>query len=385
MKKKHFTGVLMLTAAVALGIVSQVVLSNTVAVVKAATITDVVDSNGKLQNVEIKADGENTIKITHTNGILGGTLNNNYTYGFGTDDASALTAAIAENAEKVKVVDGIAKIKITDKTKLHFVIVNKNDIDSGTNAVGKKLTFTTGAIRPNIDDPEADLLEVMGEPGQEYAEKKDGVTDIDDLDWIDVNSDNKIKASDNIMEGTKKTYLVRVKATATTLASEADDVTFTKTQKNDLNDLMKLSYKVTVKNTKKNTVKVSEEKVAEALETGLKVTARSGEVKFTVKALEKVVGDAVEAVKVTLKATSEMAKNVKGSKLVSKQVFTINIKAGNMTVKESQLNGTKISVTLKVNLKKAPKTVWVMDLSTGKRVKATYKKGKLMFKTAKLV
>lgn len=141
---------------------------------------------------------------------------------------------------------------------------------------------------------------------------------------------------------------------------------------------------VTVKNTKKNTVKISEEKIAEALETGLKVTGKSGEVKFTVKALKKVVGDAVEAVKVTLKATSEMAKNVKGSKLVSKQVFTLNIKAGNMTVKESQLNGTKISVTLKVNLKKAPKTVWVMDLSTGKRVKATYKKGKLMFKTANL-
>lgn len=141
---------------------------------------------------------------------------------------------------------------------------------------------------------------------------------------------------------------------------------------------------VTAKNTKNTTVKVSEEKIAEALETGLKVTAKSGEVKFTAKALKKVVGDAVEAVKVTLKATSEMAKNVKGSKLVSKQVFTLNIKAGNMTVKESQLNGTKIRVTLKVNLKKAPKTVWVMDLSTGKRVKATYKNGKLMFKTANL-
>lgn len=141
---------------------------------------------------------------------------------------------------------------------------------------------------------------------------------------------------------------------------------------------------VTVKNTKKNTVKISEEKIAEALETGLKVTGKSGEVKFTAKALEKIVGDTVEAVKVTLKATSEMAKNVKGSKLVSKQVFTLNIKAGNMTVKESQLNGTKINVTLKVNLKKAPKIVWVMDLSTGKRVKAAYKKGKLMFKTANL-
>ena len=141
---------------------------------------------------------------------------------------------------------------------------------------------------------------------------------------------------------------------------------------------------VTVKNTKKNTVKISEEKVAEALETGLKVTGKSGEVKFTAKALEKIVGDTVEAVKVTLKATSEMAKNVKGSKLISKQVFTLNIKAGNMTVKESQLNGTKINVTLKVNLKKAPKIVWVMDLSTGKRVKAAYKKGKLMFKTANL-
>lgn len=148
--------------------------------------------------------------------------------------------------------------------------------------------------------------------------------------------------------------------------------------------------KISAKNTKNNTVKVSEEKIAEALETGLKVMAKSGKVEFTAKAIEKMVGDTAEAVTVTLKTTAtksnakEVTKNLKGSKLVSKKVFALNIKAGNMAVKESQLKGTKINVTLKVALKNAPKVVWVMDLSTGKKVKAAYKNGKLTFKTSNL-
>ena len=152
----------------------------------------------------------------------------------------------------------------------------------------------------------------------------------------------------------------------------------------------KSEERVSAKNTKNNTVKVSEEKIAEALETGLKVMAKSGKVEFTAKAIEKMVGNSAEAVTVTLKTTAtksnakEVTKNLKGSKLVSKKVFTLNIKAGNMTVKESQLSGTKINVTLKVNLKKAPMFVWVMDLSTGKKVKAAYKNGKLTFKTSNL-
>ena len=152
----------------------------------------------------------------------------------------------------------------------------------------------------------------------------------------------------------------------------------------------KSEERVSAKNTKNNTVKVSEEKIAEALETGLKVMAKSGKVEFTAKAIEKMVGNSAEAVTVTLKTTAtksnakEVTKNLKGSKLVSKKVFTLNIKAGNMAVKESQLSGTKINVTLKVNLKKAPVFVWVMDLSTGKKVKAAYKNGKLTFKTSNL-
>ena len=118
--------------------------------------------------------------------------------------------------------------------------------------------------------------------------------------------------------------------------------------------------------------------------------AKSGKIEFTAKALEKMVGDTAEAVTVTLKTTAtksdakEVTKNLKGSKLVSKKVFALNIKAGNMAVKESQLKGTKINVTLKVALKNAPKVVWVMDLSTGKKVKAAYKNGKLTFKTSNL-
>lgn len=152
----------------------------------------------------------------------------------------------------------------------------------------------------------------------------------------------------------------------------------------------KQSKRVSAKNTKKNTVKVSEEKIEEALETGLKVMAKSGKVEFSAKAVEKMVGNSAEAVTVTLKRTAtksnakEVTKKLKSSKLVSKKVFTLVVKAGGMTVKESQLKGTKIKVTLKVNLKKAPKFVWVMDLSTGKKVKAAYKKGKLTFKTSNL-
>lgn len=145
---------------------------------------------------------------------------------------------------------------------------------------------------------------------------------------------------------------------------------------------------ITVKSGKAE-VKVSEEKVDEALERGLKVKSKSGEIKLTKGAAEKIFEDGAEAVTISLKTVAakttskEITKNLKGSKLVTKKVFTLDVKSGNTSVK---LNGAKVEVALKVSKKDfaGKKTVWVMDLKTGKRVKATYKNGKVMFKAGKL-
>ena len=144
---------------------------------------------------------------------------------------------------------------------------------------------------------------------------------------------------------------------------------------------------VDAKNTKSNSVSVSAEKIADALEGGLKVTGKSGEVKFAASAVKKVVGTEPVEVKVTLKTSVKkttdkvVTKKLKGSKVLGGKVFALDLRVGNTAVKESKMKSTSVTVTLKANLGKAKKTVYVLDLSSGKRVKATYKNGKVTFKT----
>lgn len=78
--------------------------------------------------------------------------------------------------------------------------------------------------------------------------------------------------------------------------------------------------------------------------------------------------------KVSVKVTSKEVTNklqTSGTKLVAKNVYKVTVK-----------NASKaVSTSIKVNLGKKAKTVYVLDLKTGKTIKASYKKGKVTFKT----
>lgn len=69
-------------------------------------------------------------------------------------------------------------------------------------------------------------------------------------------------------------------------------------------------------------------------------------------------------------------------KPISKKVINFSLKADNHEVKKKELGKTRIKVVVDIDLKKAPKEVFVMNVVTGEIVKATYNSAlnKLIFK-----
>ena len=132
--------------------------------------------------------------------------------------------------------------------------------------------------------------------------------------------------------------------------------------------------------------------VDKAIKDAFKKSTKSGSVSLTGigSALKKAVGENAASLSVNLKTSKTKAtaasvtKKLKGSKLVSKTVYSLNVKSGATNLTDKQVSGSKIKVTLKVSLGNKNRTVYVMDVSTGKRVKAKYnaKTKKITFTTA---
>lgn len=59
----------------------------------------------------------------------------------------------------------------------------------------------------------------------------------------------------------------------------------------------------------------------------------------------------------------------------------MKVTLGKENLNKFDLKGEKISVKLKVSIEKAPEKIYVLNLKTGKIVRARYKKGSLSFKT----
>lgn len=409
MRKKKFAGLLMLTAAVALGTVSPAALPNTVEIVKANTdYSFKADeaANYETLTLEVMNDGKLKVKKDDFDTNLTGD-GKEHIWGFGETASKAIEDAInhkEDEKRKITIAEKAFEVEVPNNAKFLAIVKVASIASPSTEVIGGKVELTP--LRNTLaetTDYKASTV-TQGKANAVTAIKyrlKDG----SDSAWLDAVAGNDFPTQ-AVEEGKTATYEIKKTFVAGEISSvgkleseikefkiihnETKQAEDNKQSDSTSTTETKQLERVSAKNTKNNTVKVSEEKIAEALETGLKVMAKSGEVKFSAKAIEKMVGNSAEAVTVTLKTTAtksnakEVTKNLKGSKLVSKKVFTLNIKAGNMTVKESQLSGTKINVTLKVNLKKAPMFVWVMDLSTGKKVKAAYKNGNLTFKTSNL-
>ena len=132
--------------------------------------------------------------------------------------------------------------------------------------------------------------------------------------------------------------------------------------------------------------------VDKAIKDAFKKSTKSGSVSLTGigSALKKAVGENAASLSVNLKTSKTKAtaasvtKKLKGSKLVKNTVYSLNVKSGATNLTDKQVSGSKIKVTLKVSLGNKNRTVYVMDVSTGKRVKAKYnaKTKKITFTTA---
>lgn len=132
--------------------------------------------------------------------------------------------------------------------------------------------------------------------------------------------------------------------------------------------------------------------VDKAIKDAFKKSTKSGNVSLTGigSALKKAVGENTASLSVNLKTSKTKAtaasvtKKLKGSKLVKNTVYSLNVKSGATNLTDKQVSGSKIKVTLKVSLGNKNRTVYVMDVSTGKRVKAKYnaKTKKITFTTA---
>ncbi|MGP1611646.1 MAG: hypothetical protein ACTTG8_00990 [Catonella sp.] len=130
---------------------------------------------------------------------------------------------------------------------------------------------------------------------------------------------------------------------------------------------------------------------SKAIKDAVKKSTKTGSVtlKSVGSGLEKAVGGNTSKLSVSLnksktKSTSKaVTKKLGKSKLVTKTVYSFNIKNGSKNLTDKQVSGSKINVTLKVSLGNKNRTVYVMDVSTGKKVKAKYnaKTKKLTFTT----
>lgn len=123
--------------------------------------------------------------------------------------------------------------------------------------------------------------------------------------------------------------------------------------------------------TKKDDAKKTDDKKNDTKKDDTKTPSTDNTAKPVKKATAKT---ATLKVKTTDKAVvSQLTKS--GTKLVAKSVYKVTVK-----------NATKaITSTVKVNLGKKAKTVYILDLKTGKTIKASYKNGKVTFKTKKSI
>lgn len=121
----------------------------------------------------------------------------------------------------------------------------------------------------------------------------------------------------------------------------------------------------------------------------LTVSAAKASVTLSKAVLEAVFGGTAESVKVSVKAATPkknskdakaVAKSLKKNKLVAKTVYNVTVKVGKENINNYDLQDGKLTVTLNTGLKKAPKNLYVMNISNGKLMKASFKSGKVTFK-----
>ena len=241
MRKKHFAGVLMLTAAVALGTVSPVVLPNTAIEVKAETtysFKTAGNENYSAMAVKVLADGK--IEVS---GVTTANLGSDHVFGYGEDESKAIAYALSKTTNITSEHDKFTEV-IPSDTKV-VVIVKKGDYGATpTEVIGGKVDLTAYAQTVQSSDYENTENKGQAKAKTALQYRKKGETN-----WENVATDAKFPTT-AVAEGTSETYEVRkaaVEGASGTgkLASPAVEVTIVNKKQIGLDDLKALKYEVT--------------------------------------------------------------------------------------------------------------------------------------------
>lgn len=201
-------------------------------------------------------------------------------------------------------------------------------------------------------------------------------------------TDNKAKADDKVKTDDK------AKTGNTDNKNKEGDAKAKDNQTNKETDKPKA---VKTTNTSINNVSASEKKVLQVLKNDsarLENVMSTGKVTINHNTLKNIFKDKAGELKTTLKVSAPKKNEWKETlekssfkkhtdyKPISKQVIKFTLKADNHEVKKKELGKTRVKVVVDIDLKKAPKEVFVMNVDTGEIVKATYNStlNKLTFK-----
>ena len=148
--------------------------------------------------------------------------------------------------------------------------------------------------------------------------------------------------------------------------------------------------------TKNKTASVGEDVIQKVLKANngkVKVKVKSTIVSINRDIIENLVGEEKKDIKVSVTKSGKnklnlmkFKKKLSDKKLVSNTVLAVDIKMGSESVNDYDLNGGKVEIIVETSLKKLPKVVYVMNLNTGKIIKAKYSKKtkKIYFSTEKV-
>lgn len=129
------------------------------------------------------------------------------------------------------------------------------------------------------------------------------------------------------------------------------------------------------------------EEILKAEKGNLNLSLKGAFVKLLKKVLTSVLDGEADEVSLSLKTSKVKTapKTLKNKTLVSKKVYGLKLMVGKETISDYDLQGAKFQVKLSIKLEKAPKNLYVLNVNTGKLIKASYQKGKLCLRQMKRV
>ena len=145
---------------------------------------------------------------------------------------------------------------------------------------------------------------------------------------------------------------------------------------------------ILVDSSKKEKVEVAEkiiEKLLKEEEGKLKIKVKNAAISISKDTMTSIFGEKVKpfvvsvksnSVKATEKELKDLKKHLKKKTLLKDKIYKVDITTDGASLNKILKKEDKVEISVFVSLKKLPKTLYVMDVKTGKVLKAKYDKKK---------